>query len=562
MLCCAMPFTDCTRAVCAALVLAVPLAARAQQGPPPPSPGAGAESFAVFIRGARAGSEQIAVTRTAEGWTVASSGRLAAPADVVARRVQVQYDAAWNPRSLSVDATIRGQVYSIQSTIAGTAATTRIVNGAQAGNRTDTIAADAVLLPSPFWGPFNAVAQKLKDAPAGTIVHAYAPGQAAFDIRSGTPTTERIQTVSEMVTARRTPITLLLPTPLDGEIWIDGRGRLLRLTIPPQSLDVVREDLAAVSSRRVTISRPNDEPVKIPANGFTLVGTLSRPLTASGRMPAVVLVGGSGATDRDDVVHGIPVLGEIAGALADAGFIVVRYDKRGVGQSGGRTETSTIADLAEDARAVVKLLSNRKDVDRKRIVVAGHGDGGAVALIAASKDKDIAGVALLGASGVTGSELVLAQQQRALNRLNMSAEEKQAKVETQRRINEAVVTGKDLDKLPPEIRRQVDSAEFQSLLAYDPAKIVANVRQPILIVQGALDTEVEPANADRLEALAKKRKNAPTVEVVKLPGLNHLFTAAATGEVDEYESLPDKRVDAALTRAIAEWIRKTFPPRD
>jgi len=556
-----MPFSDCTRAACAAVLLALPLAARAQQaGPPPPPPAAGAESFAVFIRGARVGSEQIAVTRTADGWTVASSGRLGAPADVVSRRVQVQYDPNWNPRAASVDATIRGQVYSIQSTVAGTAATTHVVNGAQAADRTDTIAPDAVFLPSPFWGPFDALAHRLKAAPAGTVVHAYAPGQAAFDIRSGEPTTERIQTVSEMVTARRTPITMLLPTPLDGEIWIDARGRMVRLTIPPQSLDVVRDDLAAVSSRRVTISRPNDEPSKIPANGFTLVGTLSRPLQASAaKLPAVVLVGGSGQNDRDEVVQGIPVLGQIAGALADAGFLVLRYDKRGVGQSGGRVESSTIADYAEDVRAAVRLLSERKDVDRSRIVVAGHGDGGAIALIAASKEKRIAGIALMAASGVTGSEQLLAQQQRALSRLNLSAEEKQAKVDTQRRINDAVVSGKDLDRLPPEIRRQVDNPEFQSLLAHDPAKVLPGVRQPILILQGELDTQVDPSNADRLEALARKRKNAPPVDVVRLPGLNHLFVAAKTGEVEEYATLPDKRVDAALTRAIAAWMQKTFP---
>jgi uncharacterized protein len=544
-------------------MLALPVAARAQEpGPPPPSPGAGAESFAVFIRGARVGSEQIAVTRTAEGWIVASSGRLAAPADVVSRRVQIQYDANWNPRSASVDATVRGQVFSIRSTVTGTTATTHVVNGTQAADRNDAIAPDAVFLPSPFWGPFTALAQKLKDAPAGTVVHAYAPGQAAFDIRGGEPATERIQTVSEMVTARRTPITMLLPTPLEGEIWIDARGRMLRLTIPPQNLDVVRDDLAAVSSRRVTISRPNDEPIKIPANGFTLVGTLSRPVRESAaKLPAVVLVGDSGPVDRDEVVQGIPVLGQVAGALADEGFLVLRYDKRGIGQSGGRVESSTMADSAEDVRAAVKLLSERRDVDRNRIVVAGHGEGGAVAMIAASKDKRIAGIALMAASGVNGSEQVLAQQQRALNRLNLSAEEKQAKVDAQRRINDAVITGRDLDKLPPEIRRQVDNAEFQSLLAHDPAKIVPGVRQPMVILQGELDTQIDPANADRLEALAKSRKNARPVEVVKLPGLNHLFVPAKSGDVDEYATLPDKRVAAAFTRALVAWLQKTFPPQ-
>ena len=84
--------------------------------------------------------------------------------------------------------------------------------------------------------------------------------------------------------------------------------------------------------------------------------------------------------DRDSVVSGVPIFGEIAGALADAGYIVVRYDKRGIGQSGGRAEAATLADYADDVRAAVKLLADRKDVDPKRIAVIGHSEGGIVAL--------------------------------------------------------------------------------------------------------------------------------------------------------------------------------------
>ena len=131
-----------------------------------------------------------------------------------------------------------------------------------------------------------------------------------------------------------------------------------------------------------------------------------------------MLVGGSGPTDRDGLAYGIPILGEIAGALADAGFLVVRYDKRGIGQSGGRAEAASLADYAEDVIAAVKMLSARKDVDPKRIAVIGHSEGGSVAMIAAAKDKRIAAVALLATPGVTGAEVVLAQQKHLLDRSN------------------------------------------------------------------------------------------------------------------------------------------------
>src|SRR5206468_7559058 len=145
-------------------------------------------------------------------------------------------------------------------------------------------------------------------------------------------------------------------------------------------------------------------------SGFTLAGTVSKPQSAAAaRLPAVILIGGSGPTDRDGVAFGIPILGEIAGALADAGFVVVRYDKRGIGQSGGRTESASLADYAEDVRAAVKMLAERKDVDPKRIAVVGHSEGGLVALMTAAHEKKVAAVGLIATPGITGAEIVLAQ---------------------------------------------------------------------------------------------------------------------------------------------------------
>ena len=64
---------------------------------------------------------------------------------------------------------------------------------------------------------------------------------------------------------------------------------------------------------------------------------------------------------------------------------MVRYDKRGVGQSGGRSEFATLGDYAEDVVAVVKFLEKRKDIDPKRIALVGHSEGAAVALLAARR---------------------------------------------------------------------------------------------------------------------------------------------------------------------------------
>jgi len=548
----------------ATLSLATPFGASAQQpATAPPLQEAGATTFTIFLRGAPIGTEQVAVTRTATGWTIVSSGRLGAPIDVVARRVQVRYTPEWKPLEFTLDGTVKGQTTTIRTAVDGTTAKSDINTAGQPTPKTDTIDPNALLLlPNSFFGPYEALAARLKTAGAGSEIPAYLVPQASVSIAVGESSPEQIQTAGRLVTARNTRITLVLPgARLDANLWTDDTGRMIRFSVPAQSLEVVREDIAAVSSRSVAISRPNDAQINIPSNGFSLAGTLSKPPRADAtRLPAVVLVGGSGPTDRDSLVFGIPILGQIAGVLADAGYIVVRYDKRGIGQSGGRAESASLADYAEDVRAVVKLLSDRKDVDPKRIAVVGHSEGGTVALMAAAKDKKIAVVGLIATPGITGVDIVLAQQQRLLNRMNLTPEEKQAKVDAQKKIHEAVITGKGLELLPPDVRRTVDNAEFQSLLMSDPVKLVPIVRQPLLIVQGELDTQVEPQNADRLGELARKRKNAPDVDVVKVPGVNHLLVPAVTGEVSEYGALADKHVSEAITQAIVTWLKKTLSP--
>src|SRR5581483_1187766 len=284
------------------------------------------DTYRVFLGGAPLGSEQMSVARSPEGWTIRSSGQLGAPLEIVTRQLEITYDPDWKPLAAAIDGTIRNQVFALRVAVEGKTAKTHVFQNGRTIDKDDTIAADAVLLPNLFFAGYVALAQRLRTAEAGATLHAYIPGQASIDIPVGASSTQHIQTVNGLVVARRTSITLTAGgAPLDA--------------------DVLREDLASVSSRVVTISRPNDEQVKFGDNGVTLAGTVSKPKqAAAGKLPAVVLVSGSGPHDRDSVVFGIPILGQIADALADAGYLVLRYDKRGNGQSGGRPDTAALAD--------------------------------------------------------------------------------------------------------------------------------------------------------------------------------------------------------------------------
>src|SRR3989442_10907134 len=123
-----MPSGHCSRGVLLAWMIGISLGVAAQQPVPPPLP-ADASSFTVFLRTVPIGGEQIAVTRTPSGWTVASAGRLGAPLEVTTRRAEFHYTEDWKPVSASIDGTIRGQAQTLRTVIAGSEARNDIVAG-------------------------------------------------------------------------------------------------------------------------------------------------------------------------------------------------------------------------------------------------------------------------------------------------------------------------------------------------------------------------------------------------------------------------------------------------
>jgi fermentation-respiration switch protein FrsA (DUF1100 family) len=153
---------------------------------------------------------------------------------------------------------------------------------------------------------------------------------------------------------------------------------------------------------------------------------------------------------------------------------------------------------------------------------------------------------------------VLEQQRHLLDQMKTPDAERQAKIELQQKINAAVLSGKGWEGIPPEVRKQADSPWFQSLLAYDPAKVIEDVEQPLLILHGELDRQVPVAHADRLADVARKKSDSKAIEVVTVRGVNHLLVPATTGEVSEYGSLPERNVSKDVTTTIGNWLAKTF----
>jgi pimeloyl-ACP methyl ester carboxylesterase len=549
----------CTGVVLLALAV-VSVAAQGQGAQAPVT-----RSYTVFLRGVPIGRENLTVRSDATGLTLSSQSNIGPPLNIVMRRGEVVYRPDLTPASLTLDATINQKDVSLRTTFTTDTAVSEGNDAGRAIRVTTPLSPRSFIFPDVFFGAVEALGRQLSIVNGlPDNLHAFvAPGvDVGFRVKDAARGRMSIGATSlevyryELIFSNATgELTAHLTTELNGS--------LLTFTLPSQALDVVRADLTSSTTRTMVFANPTDARIGVAANGFTLEGTMTRPSAAAAatRLPAIILLGGSGSQERDGYVGGIPIIGQMAGALADAGFVVVRYDRRGAGQSGGRAESATIGDYAEDLRAVVKSLAERKDVDNRRIAVLGHSDSAWVAMLAASRDDRIAAVVSVAAPAQTGAELVLDQQRAELNRLNLSPAEREEKIALQKRIQAAVLSGAGWEGVPPDVRRQADTPWFQSLLAYDPAMTLARIRQPLLFVHGQLDKQIGVENVERLSETARKVSRSKVVEVVSVRGVNHLLVPAVTGDVAEYGTLTDRTVSRDVTTAIAEWLTRTLVPR-
>lgn len=299
------------------------------------------------------------------------------------------------------------------------------------------------------------------------------------------------------------------------------------------------------------------EEVTIPANGYTLAGTLLLPKTRKGKLPAVLTITGSGQQTRDEPVPfpGLEKYGlmrQIAEALASRGIAVLRVDDRGVGGSGGRDTlmNATTASFADDVRAEVAFLRARPEINPKRIALAGHSEGGIIAPIVAASDPQLAAIALLAGSGQSGDQISREQLIDVLDRTpGVTPEIRKQKLAEQQEIITAVQTGGDLSKYPPQVR--LPWTKF--FWTYDPLTTIRKVRQPILILQGGLDRQISAKHADMLEQAAREAGNKDVTRRV-FPNLNHLFLPARTGAMEEYSKLETAVVPDEVLKSLGNWL--------
>lgn len=314
--------------------------------------------------------------------------------------------------------------------------------------------------------------------------------------------------------------------------------------------------------------------------GISLAGTLTLP-QKEGVFPAVVLITGSGAQNRNEELMGHKPFLVIADFLTRNGIAVLRFDDRGTASSQGNFRTATSNDFATDVKAAVDYLLTRKEINKKKIGLIGHSEGGIIAPMVANSSKNVAFIVLLAGTGIPGDQLLLLQQELIGKASGMSEEKlKVARklsisiFEMVKKSNSDEQLSADLTKfLKDELKNIPDRPQNLSdddfvktqlnevmnpwmlnFIKYDPATALKKVKCPVLALNGEKDLQVPPKqNLGAIkEALAKGRNKKVTT--VELPGLNHLFQGCKTGSPSEYSTIEQTFSPVALDE-ILKWIK-------
>ena len=356
---------------------------------------------------------------------------------------------------------------------------------------------------------------------------------------------------------------------------ITGKFAIHRAEAPPPTVEVV-EDVPY-----------NQEKVTFNNGDITLAGTLTLP-EGDGPFPALILISGSGQQNRDEelsIVPGYKPFREIADTLTRQGIAVLRYDDRGIGESGGDPSQATSADFADDAEAAFTYLQGRPEIDGKQIGMLGHSEGGIIEAIIGARNPNVAFLISMAGTAVNGYDTVIKQVERLTLASGLGADAATAAADQQRSLMDLVVAqdwdgleaamtemaSAQIAALPDDQKAALGDVDtyvqqtvaaqlagmqspwYQFFLNHDPGEDWAEITVPVLGLYGGNDAQVDAEqNTTALQAALEKAGNQDfTITVI--PTANHLFQDATTGSVQEYAQLEPHLMPEFLS-TVSDWL--------
>lgn len=214
--------------------------------------------------------------------------------------------------------------------------------------------------------------------------------------------------------------------------------------------------------------------------------------------PLVIIIAGSGATDMNGNTIGSELqnnsLKMLAEGLAAKGIASLRYDKRGIGKSTAAVaseEELRFEHYIDDAAAWADMFSSDKRFNT--IAIAGHSEGSLIGMVAAQKSKAVKAYISIAGCGRPSHEVIEEQLQRQPEQIQREAAA----------INKELIEGRIVENVPVYLSvlyRKSVQPYLISWFRYNPAKEIAKLKIPVLIIHGDKDIQVSVEEAERLYA--------------------------------------------------------------
>lgn len=331
------------------------------------------------------------------------------------------------------------------------------------------------------------------------------------------------------------------------------------------------------------------EDVKFESSGedkYLMAGTITKP-QGEGPFPAIVLVSGSGPQNRNSEFFNHRPFLILADYFTRNGYLVLRYDDRGIGESKGYFAKVTTKDLADDTNGAIEFLNERSDVDVSKLGIMGHSEGGMIAPIVASQNPHVDYIVLIAGPGVPVRNLMEYQLNHQYELLEgLSKEGLASGKEFNKKMIDLVIQDKPNDKIVDELRQLTSkfyydlTKEEQKLLApseqrfyfqiapsmmnqymkyflaFEPHDYLIQVKVPTLAINGKKDIQVRwKDNIQGIEDAFEESGQEKMLTTKTYKNLNHLFQTSKTGEGDEY-FINEETFNQKAMEDILNWLNK------
>lgn len=302
-----------------------------------------------------------------------------------------------------------------------------------------------------------------------------------------------------------------------------------------------------------------EQPVTVGEDPTKLTGTLTLP-KRKGPFAAVVLVQGSGPHDQDETVGPNKPFEDLAWGLGSDGIAVLRYNKRTYQHPESFKGQFTVEqETVEDARAAVRLLAARPDIDPKRIYIAGHSLGGMLAPRIAQDDPQVAGIIIMAGNTRPLEDLIVEQVKYEVGLAGAPTPQGEKAIADAEKTAAAM---RDPNLKPDQtvsiVGAPVPGSYVLDLRAYDPARTAASLKIPILVMQGARDCQVRMADYDGWK---KALAGDPAASFRLYPNLYHLFIPVPASDTTPLSTPADYNQPGHVAPEViadaAAWINAT-----